>query len=115
MQVVYKGGGRPQPRPVPIVVPKHTNMFVTKRQHAPDRDHLQPAEDFGVTLSPEAIELASDPARLARAYGGSGIVDVLKNRVTLVCSLCATTGGLLFGFVSTPPGTTDDRTKALCP
>lgn len=84
------------------------------RQHAPDRDHLQPAEHFGVTLSPEAIELASDPARLARAYGGSGIVDVLKNRVALVCSLCATTGGLLFGFVSHGCWPADGRTKASC-
>ncbi|BEI82216.1 hypothetical protein CcaverHIS002_0300840 [Cutaneotrichosporon cavernicola] len=66
--------------------------------HAPDRSDLAPASDFGVTLDPLALEYAHDSEALAQAYGGSGIKALFRNWIALMCSLCACTGGLLFGF-----------------
>jgi len=44
----------------------------TTSKHAPDRDHLKLASEFGITLSPEAYEYAQDGDKLSKAYGGSG-------------------------------------------
>lgn len=76
-----------------------------KPQQAPDRADLPPPSDFGVTLDPLALEYAHDSEMLAEAYGGSGIKALFRNWIALMCSLCACTGGLLFGFVrlSLPP------------
>lgn len=74
-------------------------MGGSKIRHAPDRADLRPPSEFGLEIEPLAWEYAHDSDKLAEAYGGSGIKALFRNWIALVCSLCACTGGLLFGFV----------------
>lgn len=59
----------PRTKLADITCPANMAERTVKSQFAPDRDNLPSPEDLGVTLAPDALELAHDSEKLAEAYG----------------------------------------------